>query len=155
MKAVSDTSPLVFLAKLGYLDNLKKIFHRLYIPPAVYNELSAKKNDVQRAVETLREGSFIAVKEAGEHLLRLTTLHTGEMEAIALAKRLDCWIMVDDAKARELANREGLKVIGTVGLLNVMMKRGQIKETPETLFEKLQSYKFQMRKEVFLDILRD
>jgi len=35
------------------------------------------------------------------------------------------------------------------------MKRGQIKETPETLFEKLQSYKFQMRKEVFLDILRD
>jgi predicted nucleic acid-binding protein len=93
------------------------------------------------------------VKATGEPLLRLTTLHTGEMEAIALAKRLDCGIILDDAKAREIANREGLKVIGTAGLLNVMMKRGQIKETPETLFEKLQSYKFQMRKEVFLDIL--
>lgn len=154
MDAVSDTSPLVFLSKLGDLHHLKALFHQIYVPTAVYNEVSAKKDDAYREFETLIEESYIAVEEA-EPLPRLTTLHTGEMEAIALAKRLECWIILDDSKAREIAKREGLNVIGTVGLLIVMIKSGLITETAETLFEKLSTYGFRMRKEVFLKILRN
>jgi predicted nucleic acid-binding protein len=57
--------------------------------------------------------------------------------------------------AREIAKREGLDVIGTVGLLLVLLKSGLITETAETLFEKLNTYGFRMRKAVFLAILRN
>jgi predicted nucleic acid-binding protein len=154
VKAVSNTSPLVFLSKLGYLHHLKALFHQIYVPPAVYREVLAKKDDAYREFEMLVEDSYIAVEEA-EPLLRLTALHTGEMEAIALATRLKCWFILDDSKARKIARREGLNVIGTVGLLRVMMKSGLITETAETVFEKLMTYGFRMRKEAFLEILRD
>jgi len=75
--------------------------------------------------------------EKVEHTPSLTTLHNGEVEAITLAKKLNYWIVLDDSKAREIAKREGLSVIGTVGLLKVMMRKGLIEETSEELFKKL------------------
>ena len=41
----------------------------------------------------------------------------GEAEAIALASERQQRIVLDDRRARELAHRMGLKVIGTVGIL--------------------------------------
>lgn len=41
----------------------------------------------------------------------------GEAEAIALAAERQYRIILDDRRARDLAHRMGLKVIGTVGIL--------------------------------------
>lgn len=154
MKAVVDTSPLIFLSKLGYLYFLRMIFQEVFMPKAVFRELSAKRDDVYHGIETLIEESFVLVEEV-EPEPALTNLHTGEAAALTLAKRLNCWIVLDDSKARGIAMRDGLRVIGTVGLLKVMIRKGLIEEKPEALFEKLVAYGFRMKKGVFLAILRD
>lgn len=156
MKAVFNTSPLVFLSKLGYLPLLRAIFQNVLVPKAVFRELAVKKDDVYRDVETLIGESFIVIEEVKDVVtLTLTNLHTGEAEAITLAKRLNCWVALDDSKARGIAMREGLEVIGTLGLLKVMMRNGLVEEKPEDLFLKLTLHRFRMKKEVFLAILMD
>lgn len=154
MKAVVNTSPLVFLSKLSYLHLLRTIFQEVLVPMAVFEELSAKKDEVYRGIERLIEESFMVVEEM-EPTMTLTNLHTGEAEAITLAKRLNYWVVLDDSKARGIAKREGLRVIGTVGLLKVMVRKGLIKEKPEDLFGKLAVHGFRMKREVFFGFLKD
>ncbi|WP_324735214.1 hypothetical protein VFC49_08670 [Thermococcus sp. SY098] len=45
-------------------------------------------------------------------MLLYVGLHKGETEAIILAKRNNCWVALDDLKARKVARSEGVKVIG-------------------------------------------
>ena len=153
MKAVFNTSPLVFLSKLGYLQPLRTIFQDVLVPKAVFKEVAVKKDEVYRDVEMLIGESFIVMEEI-EPAVALSDIHTGEAEAITLAKRLNCWIALDDSKARWIAMREGLRVIGTAGLLKVMIRRGLVEEKPEDLFMKLALHGFRMKKEVFLEILK-
>lgn len=42
MPVVSDTGPLIALAKADNLSVLKRLFGQILIPPAVYRELMAK-----------------------------------------------------------------------------------------------------------------
>ena len=107
MKAVFNTSPLVFLSKLGYLHPLRTIFQNVLVPKAVFRELAVKKDDVYRDVEMLIGESFIVIEEVKDVVIvTLTTLHTGEAEAITLAKRVNCWVALDDSKARRIAMKE-------------------------------------------------
>lgn len=154
MKVVADTSPLIFFSKLGYLYYLRIVFETVYIPKAVFEEVTARKDEVLNSIKAMIEESFVVVEEA-EPALALTNLHSGEVEAITLAKRLNCWVILDDSKARRIAKREGLRVIGTAGLLKVIIKRGLIKEEAEVLFERLARYGFRMRRRVFLNILEN
>jgi len=39
MRAVVNSSPLIFLAKIGKLDLLNKLFDEVIIPKAVYEEV--------------------------------------------------------------------------------------------------------------------
>jgi predicted nucleic acid-binding protein len=152
VKVVSNTSPLVFLSKLGYLHLLKTIYQKVLVPKAVFTELEVKKDTVYHDVETLIGKSFIEVDEV-KVMLIATLTHTGEAAVITLAKKLNCWVALDDSKARGIAMREGLRVIGTVGLLKVMLIEGLIEERPEELFRQLALHRFRMKKEVFLRII--
>jgi len=52
---------------------------------------------------------------------------TGEAEAIALAQTMpDCIILLDDSRARRVAERLQIKQIGTVGLLLRAKRKGLI-----------------------------
>lgn len=62
MNLVSDTSPLIFITKLGYLHALKQTFE-LYIPEAVLIEITVKKDNVRKEVTKLVEDSSIIVDE--------------------------------------------------------------------------------------------
>jgi len=88
VKAVFNTSPLVFLSKLGYLHLLKTIYRNVLVPKAVFTELEVKKDTVYHDVETLIGKSFIGVEE----VLIATLTHTGEAAVITLAKKLNCWV---------------------------------------------------------------
>lgn len=51
MAAVADTSPLILLAKVGQLSLLSELYHQVFIPPAVANELRAKPDTVSADLE--------------------------------------------------------------------------------------------------------
>jgi predicted nucleic acid-binding protein len=58
-----------------------------------------------------------------------TQMDAGEAEAIALAMELgDVLLILDDKKARRVAQQIGLKVIGTVGMLLRGKRQGIIAE---------------------------
>jgi len=52
----------------------------------------------------------------------------GEAEAITLAMELNLPLLIDDRKGRRVAERLGLKFIGSLGLLKIAKERGIIAE---------------------------
>ncbi|NJK35769.1 MAG: DUF3368 domain-containing protein [Oscillatoriales cyanobacterium SM2_2_1] len=57
----------------------------------------------------------------------------GEAEAIALAYEYQCRLIVDDLQARKVAQRLGLQITGTVGVLITAKKRGIIDSVKGTI----------------------
>lgn len=89
MIVVSDTTPIISLMKAGQLELLQKLFGVVYIPGAVYRELT-ENEAFSREVKMVQECEFIYVEEVHNgksvNILRnFTGLNAGESEAIILA----------------------------------------------------------------------
>ena len=73
MIVVSDTTPIISLMKTGQLKLLQKLFGVVYIPGAVYRELT--ENDVfSEEVRMVQECEFIYVEEVsnGKSVARIS-----------------------------------------------------------------------------------
>ena len=62
MIAVSNTSPLMALSKIGYVVYLHELFERVFISESVELEISKKDNEVWHATKEMIEKGFIEVK---------------------------------------------------------------------------------------------
>ncbi len=131
MTVVSDSSPLVILTKLGCFDLLNRLFPRLDISAEVHQEVVVAGAGLPGAVE-VSNAKWIEVKRlqnpAGLMSAQQThALGLGEMSTILLAKELGANLVpLDDCKARKLAKAEGLKILGSVGLLETFYDRGYL-----------------------------
>jgi uncharacterized protein len=125
---VSDSSPLVILTKLGCFDLLNRLFPHLYISAEVHDEVVIagaglpehrrfrKQNGFEVKALQNAAGLYSAQRKYG--------LGPGEMSSILLAKELGANpVLLDDYRARKLAKAKGLKILGTVGLLEAFYLR--------------------------------
>ena len=134
MNIVSNSSPLIFLAKLGRLDVLNRLFDKVYIPQAVYNEvvLADKDDDANHLIEEkIKTGQINRFKVQNEVAIRtlLGRLHQGEVEAIIGAGELKInSVILDDLYARNKAKQLDLAVTGTLGILLLAYKRGLVED---------------------------
>lgn len=120
MSLVSNTGPLIALAKVDQLCLLKELFGEVLIAPAVYREILAKVGpEAQRLDEAMRE--FIHITEPAlisTNVEQITAnLGVGEQQAIALAYKQATLLLIDDRSGRTTARHLGVKVTGTVGVL--------------------------------------
>ncbi|NJE12890.1 DUF3368 domain-containing protein [Thermococcus sp. LS2] len=153
MRIVFNTSPLIFLEKLRYLDKVFDIFSEVIIPKAVYDEIRAKNDESSKKIaELISMGKIKVLQVTAEGIVGL---HKGETEAIILAKRNKCWVALDDLKARKVARSEGVKVIGTLGILKLLKELNLAKFEPEDLFKELTQVGFRIKKELFFEIFKD
>ena len=152
MKAVFNTSPLIFLEKLKYLDHVFKVFE-VIIPKSVCDEITAKDDETSKKIIELVHKGYIKVVNV--QTIEYAGLHRGEAEAITLAKNIGCWVVLDDLKARKVARREGVKIIGTLGILKLLRELNLAKFEPESLFEELIQIGFRIKKELFFEIFKD
>jgi len=153
MLAVSDTSPLIVLSKAGYIDLLQRVFERIYIPEGVEKEIFKKDDDVQGVVRGLIEQGFIEVKSA-ENISLVQVLNVelgiGESEAIVLSREIKSdYVLLDDLKARQHARSFRINVIGTLGIIYALIRKGVIKEEPTEIYKKLRVVDFWISKELF------
>jgi uncharacterized protein len=119
---VSNSSPLIALARIQRLDLLPAIFESILIPPPVAREISPSIPVLQ---SWLRIQAPNVLPPAS--LLR-RRLGAGEWAALALAIELRAdWIILDDLPARRSAEAAGLNVIGTLGMLNTAKRAGLLK----------------------------
>lgn len=131
MIVVSNTSPIINLAAIGKLDLLKKCFGKIYIPPAVYNEITVKgrgePGDIE--VRTVDWIEVIEVKDISLLLLLRKDLDEGEAESIALSIQLEAdLLLLDEFDARSIASKLRLRFIGLLGVLVRAKEAGYIQK---------------------------
>jgi len=116
---IADSSPLIGLARIGQLGLLPKLAKRIVVPAAVHAEVTVARADAPGAAEVAAQ-AWIEVQEADPVMVAplLILVGRGEAEAIALAQQASASVLlVDDLRARKLAQRLGLRRMGTVALL--------------------------------------
>lgn len=131
MIVVSDTTPLISLLKINRLDILEKLFGEVWIPQAVFDEMTVDER-FQIEADQIRKKKFIIVKAVNNLgsvsiLKRATGLDQGESEAIVLT---DEWkadlLLMDEAKGRNVSFQMGLKIMGTIGILMAAYEEGEL-----------------------------
>lgn len=123
---VSDTSPLHYLVECDAVQLLPALFQQVLIPPAVFQELQHPHTPpkVRAWAQTL---PFWVEVRAPNQLDATLTVDEGERQAICLAQEVHAdVILMDDRKGRAQALRGGLRVTGTIGLLEAAAARGLV-----------------------------
>ena len=115
---ISDTSCLIILNKIGELDLLRQLYNTVTITQDILLEYGEQLPDwieVQQANDQYRQ-----------QLLEMQ-IDKGEASAIALAlETADNIVILDDWKARKLAERLGISVTGTLGVIIKAKNNGLI-----------------------------
>jgi len=155
VRAVFNTSPVIFISKLGYFQKLLVLFDKVIIPPAVYREAMSKEDETTLLVKKLIEDGKVEIigPSSTEGLLIYSGLHAGEIEVIAIAKEKSYIAVLDDLKARKVATIEGVRVIGTVGLLKLLKKAQLIDISNHELLGKLKAIGFRIKDDLFYEIM--
>jgi predicted nucleic acid-binding protein len=133
---VSNSSPLIALARIQRLDLVSAVLRSILIPPAVARE-------IEPSIPVLPAWVSVNVPSSQRPLLTSRgRLGDGEREAIALAIELGAdAVPMDERAGRRVAEEAGLKVIGTLALLleakragHVTTIRGELDKLLETSF---------------------
>ena len=152
---ISDSTPLIALARIGELDLVASVFSKLVIPEAVAQEVAAARADAPGAQE-VAAARWIEEARADPLLVRplLLLVDQGEAEAIALAQTdPGSLLLTDDRKARRVAKQLGVQVQGTLGVLVRAKRRGLIPAV-RPLVSRLQSTDYRIADPIVEDLLR-
>lgn len=145
MRVVTNTSPLVYLFRLGLLDLLHQLYGQVVVPQSVVDELSVGRSEGFDVPDCSIHEWMVVETIAIPPLLRLVTaLGRGEAEALALAlSRPTDLVLLDDGAARQLASMQSLRFTGTLGMLVQAKRQGLVSEVMP-LVQQLQGAGFRM-----------
>ncbi len=157
---VADATPIVYLAKVGKLQLLRKLYEDVIVPEAIKRELLAEDYpEVPVIQEAFQAGwleerrlSRVARSFQKKHLLRVSGLHPGEQEGIALAytDHLPLLIDEDERTGRRVGRVWGVEVRGTLRVIVEAFDEGLIEygEAREA-FRQLLAQRFHVSAEVY------
>jgi predicted nucleic acid-binding protein len=143
---IADTSCFILLDKINELDLLQKVFKAVTTTREIANEFN---NPLP---------PWVTIKAATNHryseLLEIE-IDKGEASAIALALETDdSLLLLDDQKARRLAEKLSLNYTGTLGVLLKARELG-ILPAVKPLLQKIQQTNFRFSQKVLYEILRE
>ena len=158
MKVVCNASPLINLARIGQLALLPRLFGRLLLPQAVWQEV-VEDGRGQPGAEEIRRAVWIERATVSNqplvHSLR-QDLDAGEAEAIALAIEIQAdWLLMDERLGRETAQYFGLRYVGLVGILSAAKQRGDLKALRPLLDRLRDVAGFRVSSALYQQVLRD
>jgi len=135
---ISDTSCLIILTKIKELDLLRQFYKTVTITQDILLDYGEQLPD------------WIEVQQAKDHyrqqLLEMQ-IDKGEASAIALALETnENIIILDDWKARKLADRLGLSVTGTLGVI-IKAKNNGIIPSIKPYLDKIRKTNFRFSEE--------
>lgn len=134
MIIVCDSSPIIALALCGQLELVDKLFNDILIPREVYNESTKEGKESTPIIQKWAAGKVIEVTDRLKVNIFTETLDKGEAEAIALyfEKSAD-YLLIDEKKGRKTAIENGIKVIGSLGVLIMAKRKGLLQSIKPSL----------------------
>lgn len=136
---ISDTSCLITLDKINQLIILKNLFKVVTVTFVIAQEFGQPLPDF---FETINPSKNIFQK-----ILEMN-IDAGEASAIALAlEYTDPLVIIDDLKARKIAEQLNLPITGTLGVLIEAKKKGFIKSL-QTVLKELAKTNFRLTDEL-------
>lgn len=158
---ISNTGPMISALQCDHMHILRQFYDVIHIPASELPEY--EKHGAGQEIQTLIESGFIVVhddltaseKEAAQTIAEEISTspvsrdkepshHYPEAEAMVLMGRTDLEAMellVDELAAREVAQRQGVAIVGFPGILIRACKQGLM--TPEEVRDALQECKRQ------------
>lgn len=137
MIVVSNSSPLITLARVGQLDLLRQLFGAIHIAEEVRQEVVVRGAG-RPAATALHGAAWVQIEPPApaDEMLQLQARHplgAGELATVLLARRLNAdLVIIDERAARRLAQAHGVKVMGCVGLLETGHRRGVVPDLRAT-----------------------
>lgn len=147
---VADTGPLIILAKINQLQLLALRYQVIKIPETVMQEATAlaHRKDSQRITQFVAKHVQVITDIPQNDADYLDFgLDEGETQAILLAKKLSCPVLMDEKRGRVVANRSDVAVLGTVGLLLAAKQEGLIDEI-SPLLNQMQEHNYRLSLEL-------
>ena len=116
MVVVADSSPLLYLSRVGVLDLLAAMYGDVVVPQAVWDEVVAQRPSAP-GVEAIQQARWLRVEDRDLPSEDLG-LDPGETAAILLAEALHAdALLIDERLGRKVAEARGITVRGTLGVL--------------------------------------
>ena len=119
MIIIADTSPICYLILMEAIDLLPKLYGKVLIPNAVYQELKSPKSpaEVQQWINSVPDWLEIHA-DSNTNDEQTKILDRGEREAIALAEKINADLIIMDEKlGRSIAKEKGFNLVGILGIL--------------------------------------
>lgn len=143
---ISDTSCLIVLSKIGELELLHKLYGQIISTPEIADEFG----------ESLP--NWVAIEKVADvykqRILEMQ-IDKGESSAIALALEIpNCTLIIDDFKARKIAQNLGLSFTGTIGIIIKAKLNGTIFSI-KPFIEKIKGTNFRISPELELQALKE
>jgi len=143
MTVVADSGPLIHLAIVGQFHLLKRYFHELVIIPQVYDEIvthgKGRPGDTELRQAVRDQWVMVEPVTNPAAAKRLAASNISETDAAVVACAVEkkiTLVLADDSDVRDLAEREGLSVMGSVGILTQGRLEGVVHEL-KPLLDKL------------------
>lgn len=153
---VADAGPLIALAKLQQLDLLLKLFSKIHIPDAVFVEATQNQTRSDaRSIRSFTTKHLMLTPASTDPLcdkLR-KSLHEGETQALVLAKKLNCAVLMDERKGRQIARYYQISVVGVLGVLLQAKREGYVTQI-RSLAEQLQTSGYRLSDELIQSVLQ-
>lgn len=124
---IPDTSCLIIFDKIGRLEILKEVYGRVCTTPEISQEFVKPLPGWIQLIE-VRDKKYLNFLE--------TRVDIGEASAIALAAETDNSLLIlDDLKARKLAEQLVLVYTGTLGVIAKAKQKGLIRKIKPVIDE--------------------
>jgi predicted nucleic acid-binding protein len=127
---IADTGPIHYLVLIDHIDLLPALFDKVILPAVVQAELTAANTPLPVRNWIAEPPGWVEVRETSgdfdsDPLMK--GIHRGEKAAIALATTLNAdLLLMDDRKGVTVARKKGLRVTGTLGILELATESGLV-----------------------------
>lgn len=153
MTVVVNTSPLVALDRIGWLNLLPTLFGAVTRPQSVIDELNAGRR-VYGGSDSLFHAAWLGTADDPPEMVLRKELGAGETAVIALVLKIKAdLVILDDLAARNVAAELGLKVTGTLGILLAAHKKGHLPDLQGAVSD-LKASGFRISDSVIASILK-
>lgn len=138
---IADSGPIFSLALIDKLDLLDKLFDEVKISHAVWIEIS--KDDSKpfhKRTYSYFHDKVVQIKGFNELTF---IMDYGESESVILYKELNAnFLLIDDKKARSIAENLGINCVGTLGLLSIAKDKGFVDNLKDLFVMFLNNHRF-------------